>query len=197
MLATKRGEREKYIERVVNMLEDELQGAGIRANVYGRPKHIYSIHRKTEKYDSINRTVNDINDLFALRVIVESVADCYGALGVVHTMWRPLQGEFDDYIASPKDNMYQSLHTAVLCEDASPVEIQIRTAEMHQLAEYGVAAHWLYKEGSADDQSFEEKMTWLRQIPGVAAGGGGSRGVRRGIQDGHLPEPGIRLHAQG
>ena len=164
MLATKRGEREQYIERVVNMLEDELQSAGIRANVYGRPKHIYSIHRKTEKYDSINRTVNDINDLFALRVIVESVADCYGALGVVHTMWRPLQGEFDDYIASPKDNMYQSLHTAVLCEDASPVEIQIRTSEMHQLAEYGVAAHWLYKEGSADDQSFEEKMTWLRQI---------------------------------
>ena len=164
MLATKRGEREQYIDRVVGMLEDELRSAGIRANVYGRPKHIYSIHRKTEKYDSINRTVNDINDLFALRVIVESVADCYGALGVVHTMWRPLQGEFDDYIASPKDNMYQSLHTAVLCEDASPVEIQIRTSEMHQLAEYGVAAHWLYKEGSADDQSFEEKMTWLRQI---------------------------------
>ena len=164
LLATKREEREKYIDRVVSMLEDELQAAGIRANVYGRPKHIYSIHRKTEKYDSLNRTVNDINDLFALRVIVESVADCYAALGIVHTMWRPLQGEFDDYIASPKDNMYQSLHTAVLCEDASPVEIQIRTAEMHQLAEYGVAAHWLYKEGSADDQSFEEKMTWLRQI---------------------------------
>ncbi|MYD50300.1 MAG: bifunctional (p)ppGpp synthetase/guanosine-3',5'-bis(diphosphate) 3'-pyrophosphohydrolase [Dehalococcoidia bacterium] len=164
LLATKREEREKYIDRVVSMLEDELQAAGIRANVYGRPKHIYSIHRKTEKYDSINRTVNDINDLFALRVIVESVGDCYAALGIVHTMWRPLQGEFDDYIASPKDNMYQSLHTAVLCEDASPVEIQIRTAEMHQLAEYGVAAHWLYKEGSADDQSFEEKMTWLRQI---------------------------------
>ena len=164
LLATKREEREQYIERVVSMLEDELQATGIRANVYGRPKHIYSIHRKTEKYDSLNRTVNDINDLFALRVIVESVADCYAALGIVHTMWRPLQGEFDDYIASPKDNMYQSLHTAVLCEDASPVEIQIRTAEMHQLAEYGVAAHWLYKEGSADDQSFEEKMTWLRQI---------------------------------
>ena len=164
MLATKREEREQYIDRVVSMLEDELQAAGIRSNVYGRPKHIYSIHRKTEKYDSINRTVNDINDLFALRVIVESVGDCYAALGIVHTMWRPLQGEFDDYIASPKDNMYQSLHTAVLCEDASPVEIQIRTSEMHQLAEYGVAAHWLYKEGSADDQSFEEKMTWLRQI---------------------------------
>ena len=164
MLAAKRKEREKYIDRVVSMLEDELQIVGIRANVYGRPKHIYSIHRKTQKYASLNRTVNDINDLFALRVIVESVGDCYAALGVVHTKWRPLQGEFDDYIASPKDNMYQSLHTAVLCEDASPVEIQIRTAEMHQLAENGVAAHWLYKEGSADDQSFEEKMTWLRQI---------------------------------
>ena len=164
MLATKREERERYIERVVGMLEDELKTAGIRAQVYGRPKHIYSIHRKTQKYDSLNRTVNDINDLFALRVIVETVGDCYAALGIVHTMWRPLQGEFDDYIASPKDNMYQSLHTAVLCEDASPVEIQIRTSEMHQLAEYGVAAHWLYKEGSADDQSFEEKMTWLRQI---------------------------------
>ena len=164
MLATKREEREKYIERVVGMLDDELEAAGIRASVYGRPKHIYSIHNKTQKYSSLNRTVNDINDLFALRVIVDSVADCYAALGVVHTMWRPLQGEFDDYIASPKDNMYQSLHTAVLCEDASPVEIQIRTSEMHRLAEYGVAAHWLYKEGSPDDQSFEEKMTWLRQI---------------------------------
>ena len=164
MLAAKREEREKYVERVVGMLDDELQAAGIRASVYGRPKHIYSIHNKTQKYSSLNRTVNDINDLFALRVIVDSVADCYGALGVVHTMWRPMQGEFDDYIASPKDNMYQSLHTAVLCEDASPVEIQIRTSEMHRLAEYGVAAHWLYKEGSADDQSFEEKMTWLRQI---------------------------------
>ena len=164
MLAAKREEREKYVERVVGMLDDELEAAGIRASVYGRPKHIYSIHNKTQKYSSLNRTVNDINDLFALRVIVDSVADCYGALGVVHTMWRPMQGEFDDYIASPKDNMYQSLHTAVLCEDASPVEIQIRTSEMHRLAEYGVAAHWLYKEGSADDQSFEEKMTWLRQI---------------------------------
>ena len=164
MLATKRGEREQYVERVVSILEEELKAAAIRARITGRPKHIYSIHRKTQKYANLNRTVNDINDLFALRVIVENVNDCYAALGVVHAKWRPLQGEFDDYIASPKDNMYQSLHTAVLCEDASPVEIQIRTDEMHQLAEYGVAAHWLYKEGSADDQSFEEKMTWLRQI---------------------------------
>lgn len=164
MLASKRGEREVYIERVVSILEDELETTGVKAQVTGRPKHIYSIHRKTQKYAALNRTVNDINDLFALRVIVDNVGDCYAALGVVHAKWRPLQGEFDDYIASPKDNMYQSLHTAVLCEDAAPVEIQIRTGEMHQLAEYGVAAHWLYKEGSSDDQSFEEKMTWLRQI---------------------------------
>ena len=164
MLASKRGEREEYIQRVVGVLEDDLEAAGVRAQVTGRPKHIYSIHRKTQKYAALNRTVNDINDLFALRVIVDNVGDCYAALGVVHAKWRPLQGEFDDYIASPKDNMYQSLHTAVLCEDAAPVEIQIRTGEMHQLAEYGVAAHWLYKEGSSDDQSFEEKMTWLRQI---------------------------------
>ncbi len=164
MLASKRGERESYTQRVVGILEDELEAAGVRAQVTGRPKHFYSIHRKTQKYAALNRTVNDINDLFALRVIVDNVGDCYAALGVVHAKWRPLQGEFDDYIASPKDNMYQSLHTAVLCEDAAPVEIQIRTREMHQLAEYGVAAHWLYKEGSSDDQSFEEKMTWLRQI---------------------------------
>ena len=164
MLASKRGEREEYIQRVVGVLENDLEAAGVRAQVTGRPKHFYSIHRKTQKYAALNRTVNDINDLFALRVIVDNVGDCYAALGVVHAKWRPLQGEFDDYIASPKDNMYQSLHTAVLCEDAAPVEIQIRTGEMHQLAEYGVAAHWLYKEGSSDDQSFEEKMTWLRQI---------------------------------
>ncbi len=164
ILASKRVEREQYVERIVTVLEEDLRAAAISARVSGRPKHIYSIHRKTQKYAIMNRTVNDINDLFALRVIVENIGDCYAALGIVHAKWRPLQGEFDDYIASPKDNMYQSLHTAVLCEDAAPVEIQIRTGEMHQLAEYGVAAHWLYKEGSADDQSFEEKMTWLRQI---------------------------------
>lgn len=164
MLAAKRGERERYVDRVVRVLKDELKASGIEAQVTGRPKHIYSIHRKTQKYVKMNRTVNDIYDLFALRVIVETVSDCYAALGVVHAKWRPLQGQFDDYIASPKDNMYQSLHTAVLCEDASPVEIQIRTNEMHRLAEYGVAAHWLYKEGVVDDETFEQKMTWLRQI---------------------------------
>lgn len=164
MLSTKRVEREQYVERVVTILKDELEQAGIDAEVTGRPKHIYSIHRKTQNYVKLHRTVNDIYDLIALRVVVNTVGECYGALGVVHSKWRPLQGQFDDYIASPKDNMYQSLHTAVMCEDSSPVEIQIRTGEMHRLAEYGVAAHWLYKEGGSDDDTFEQKMTWLRQI---------------------------------
>jgi len=164
MLAVKRTQREDYVERVVGILKEELADAGIEAEITGRPKHIYSIHRKAQKYAKINRTVDTIYDLIAVRVIVNDLADCYQALGIVHAKWRPLPGEFDDYIANPKDNLYQSLHTAVLCEEAAPVEIQIRTHEMHRLAEFGVAAHWLYKEGSNDDAKFEEKMTWLRQI---------------------------------
>ena len=108
--------------------------------------------------------MDDIHDLFALRVLVDTVQDCYGALGIIHTQWRPVPGEFDDYIANPKDNLYQSIHTTVVAEDGHPLEIQVRTREMHQLAEYGVAAHWLYKEGKAGDDSFEQKMVWLRQI---------------------------------
>lgn len=166
MLAANRREREQYVDRVVRILEDDLRKKGIKAQVTGRPKNIYSIHRKTQKYVKMNRTVNDIYDLFALRVIVDTVDDCYAALGTVHAKWRPLPGEFDDYIANPKDNMYKSLHTAVLCEDASPVEIQIRTLEMHRLAEYGVAAHWLYKEeeGAEIDEAYDRKMTWMRQL---------------------------------
>ena len=108
--------------------------------------------------------MDDIHDLFALRILVDSEKDCYLALGVVHSNWRPLPGQFDDYIANPKDNLYKSLHTTVLCIDAHPVEVQIRTNEMHHLAEYGVAAHWLYKEGKTSDAEFDEKMTWLRQL---------------------------------
>lgn len=164
MLAAKRKEREKYVDRLVRILEGELRKEGIEAKVTGRPKHIYSIHRKTQEYVKMNRTANDIYDLFALRVIVDAVEDCYTALGIVHAKWRPLQGQFDDYIANPKDNMYASLHTAVLCEDASPVEIQIRTLEMHRLAEYGVAAHWLYKGEVEVDEAYDRKMTWMRQL---------------------------------
>ena len=164
MLNAKRQEREEYIEGVRSLLQSELDNADVTAEVTGRPKHIYSIHKKTEKYRRQNLGVDDIHDLFALRVLVESVNDCYLALGVVHSNWRPLPGQFDDYIANPKDNLYKSLHTTVLCIDAHPVEVQIRTQEMHRLAEYGVAAHWLYKEGRTSDVEFEEKMTWVRQL---------------------------------
>ena len=164
LLSAKRVEREAYIERVISLLQKEFDRARITAEVTGRPKHIYSIHKKMQLYASQNKEGGDIYDLFALRVLVEAEQDCYAALGVVHAKWHPLPGQFDDYIANPKDNLYQSLHTAVLCEGASPVEVQIRTHEMHRLAEYGVAAHWLYKEGQPSDVGFEGKMTWLRQL---------------------------------
>ena len=166
MLNSKRREREEYVDVVCSQLQAYLDEAGIAAEVTGRPKHIYSIHKKTEKYRRQNLGVADIYDLFALRVLVDDVKDCYLALGVVHSNWRPLPGQFDDYIANPKDNLYRSLHTTVLSVDANPVEVQIRTAEMHRVAEYGVAAHWLYKEGEgrSADVEFEESMTWLRQI---------------------------------
>ncbi|HJO81726.1 MAG: bifunctional (p)ppGpp synthetase/guanosine-3',5'-bis(diphosphate) 3'-pyrophosphohydrolase [SAR202 cluster bacterium] len=164
MLNTKRGEREEYIRRILGILQTELEDVGIRAEVTGRPKHIYSIHRKAQKYAADRKTTEDIYDLFALRVLVDEVKDCYAALGAIHNRWRPLPGQFDDYIANPKDNLYQSIHTTVLCEDGNPVEVQIRTLDMHSVAEYGVAAHWLYKEGRAKDAQFDQKMTWLRQL---------------------------------
>ena len=164
LLATKRDERERYIELVVGLLKEELGADGVEAQVTGRAKHIYSIYLKGQKYSRANRSIDEINDLFALRIVVNDIQECYAALGTVHAKWRPLPGEFDDYIANPKDNLYQSLHTAVLCEGGAPVEIQIRTREMHHLAEFGIAAHWLYKEGDASDAKFEQKMIWLRQI---------------------------------
>ena len=163
-LNSKRIEREAYIERVVHLIQTDLESSGIDNEVYGRPKHIYSIHKKTEKYAEQNKEISEIYDLFAVRILVDDLKDCYGALGVIHTKWHPLPGQFDDYIANPKDNLYQSLHTSVLCEDASPVEVQIRTKEMHKVAEYGVAAHWLYKEFGVQDDQFDEKMRWLRQL---------------------------------
>lgn len=164
MLRSKRVAREEYIEEIRSKLTKALEDAGIKAVVTGRPKHIYSIYKKIQKYEDQNMTIGDIYDLFALRINVDSVTDCYAALGAVHSLWRPLRNQFDDYIANPKDNLYQSIHTAVLCKDAFPVEVQIRTSEMHELAEYGVAAHWLYKEGKDADVQFEKKMIWLRQL---------------------------------
>ena len=163
-LDSKRAEREEYILGARDILQGRMDRAGIKAEVVGRPKHIYSIHNKIARYTAQNKTVDDIHDLFALRALVDNIQDCYAALGIIHTHWRPVPGEFDDYIANPKDNLYQSIHTTVIAEDGYPVEIQIRTHEMHQLAEYGVAAHWLYKEGGNSDESFDQKMVWVRQI---------------------------------
>ena len=164
LLSAKREVREQYVQKVIQVLQVELARADIKAEVTGRPKHIYSIHKKIQAYARQNKEAGEIYDLFALRVLVDSVQDCYAALGAIHSKWRPLPKQFDDYVANPKDNLYQSLHTTVLCEDASPVEVQIRTHEMHRVSEYGVAAHWLYKGNQASDARFESKMTWLRQL---------------------------------
>ena len=137
---------------------------GLAAEISGRPKHIYSIYQKMERYEKIGKHFDEIYDLLALRVTVESVQECYTAVGVIHSLWHPLTDTFDDYIANPKPNGYQALHTAVLCLGATPLEVQIRTHEMHHIAEYGVAAHWRYKEGGKMDLQFEDRVAWLRQL---------------------------------
>jgi GTP pyrophosphokinase len=164
LVARQREEREGYVTRAGHALAEELTRNGVKAEVYGRPKHLYSVYQKIQKYALQGKTVEEIYDLYALRVLVETQADCYNALGVVHSLWHPISGQFDDYIGNPKENMYQSLHTTVMGEGATPLEVQIRTTEMHRTAEYGVAAHWSYKEGRRRDARFEEKMAWLRQL---------------------------------
>jgi len=164
MLATKRGEREEYVERVANRLRQEMEGFNVKGEVVGRPKGIYSTYLKMERYANEGKELSDIYDLYALRVLVDTKEDCYKTLGVIHQLWHPIPGQFDDYIANPKENMYQALHTTVICEGGNSLEVQVKTYELHQLAEYGVAAHWRYKEGKTGDLRFEEKMTWLRQL---------------------------------
>ncbi len=161
-LAERRTEREREMERVIARIREVLSQAGIRAQISGRPKHIYSIYRKMQRKGVPFEALSDIR---GVRVIVDDVPTCYTVLGVVHTHWKPIPGEFDDYIANPKDNSYQSLHTAVVFEDGKVLEIQIRTQEMHRKAEYGIAAHWRYKEGDGViDEEFERKVNWLRQL---------------------------------
>jgi GTP diphosphokinase / guanosine-3',5'-bis(diphosphate) 3'-diphosphatase len=164
LVSSKRASRERYIGQVEAILTEELAKSQIAAEVKGRAKHIYSIYQKISKYEVHGKSFNEIYDLLALRVLVDSVTDCYNALGVVHSLWRPIPGQFDDYIASPKDSMYQSLHTTVMCLGQRPLEIQIRTHEMHDMSEYGIAAHWRYKEGGKRDQRYEERMAWLRRL---------------------------------
>jgi GTP pyrophosphokinase len=162
LLDEKRESRERYLQRVQKTIHKALDEAGIQVyDVSGRPKHIYSIYKKMQRK---NRPLDQIYDVLAVRVIVGDVRDCYGALGIIHTLWRPVPGEFDDYIATPKESMYQSLHTAVLSLDGKPLEVQIRTKEMHKVAEYGIAAHWRYKEGGKRDVEFEAKIAWLRRL---------------------------------
>ncbi|MGV8082400.1 MAG: RelA/SpoT family protein [Coriobacteriia bacterium] len=161
MVAESREAREAYTAKVIGQLSEELAAIGIKAKISGRPKHLYSVHQKmTQK----GRDFNEIYDLIALRVIVDSVKDVYGALGTVHSIWKPMPGRFKDYVAMPKFNMYQSLHTTVIGPSGAPLEIQIRTEEMHRMAEYGVAAHWRYKEGLRGEDSFDERLAWLRQM---------------------------------
>ena len=164
MLAAKRVERETYVDQVSEMLRGQLETVGVKAEVSGRPKNIYSTYRKIKKYEAQGKELRDIYDLFALRVLVDQDADCYRALGAVHQLWRPIPGQFDDYIANPKENLYQALHTTVICAGGTPLEVQIKTHAMHHVSEYGVAAHWRYKEGNTSDVRFEEKMAWLRQL---------------------------------
>jgi guanosine-3',5'-bis(diphosphate) 3'-pyrophosphohydrolase len=163
LVAGKRAEREGFITDISQILCQELDKADIKAKVSGRPKHIYSIYQKMGKYDERGKNFGDIHDLFALRVLVDSVSDCYKALGILHNLWRPIPEEFDDFIANPKDNGYQALHTTVMCQGTTPLEIQIRTHDMHRVNEYGVAAHWLYKEGKVGEQ-FDDEIAWLQQI---------------------------------
>lgn len=171
-LNARRSERERYIDDLKTVLRAELHRAGIEAVIDGRPKHIYSIWRKMQVKQLAFEQLMDIR---AARVLVNSVAECYAALGVVHSLWQFIPGEFDDYIATPKDNLYRSIHTAVLGPDSQAVEIQIRTHEMHASSERGVASHWRYKEGGRGDQAYERKIDQLRSLLSPAEGGAASR----------------------
>ncbi|MCS6801458.1 MAG: bifunctional (p)ppGpp synthetase/guanosine-3',5'-bis(diphosphate) 3'-pyrophosphohydrolase [Chloroflexota bacterium] len=165
LVAKRRAAGEQYLSRVIQKLRRALEEATIKGEVSGRTKHLYSVYRKMRAYETIGRQFDDIYDLLAVRVLVDTVPECYHALGVVHTLWHPVPGQFDDYIANPKQSMYQSLHTTVIAEEGKPLEIQIRTHEMHRVAEYGIAAHWRYKEGNRKpDIKFEERVAWLRQL---------------------------------
>ena len=157
----RRLEREADVEEAMDVLRGRLAEAGIEAEVSGRAKHLYSIYQKMQQQ---HKGFDEVYDLVAVRVLVGSVRDCYAALGLVHEMWRPLPGRFKDYVAMPKSNLYQSLHTTVVGPGGEPFEVQIRTFEMHHTAEYGIAAHWRYKEGTRPDRDFEQKLSWLRQL---------------------------------
>ena len=191
LVAQQRDDREAYVARAGEYLEKELGAVGIEADISGRAKHFYSIYSKMTKK---GREFNEIYDLTAMRVIVGSVKDCYGAIGVIDSLWKPLPGRFKDWVAMPKFNMYQALHTTVIGPEGRPLEIQIRTLEMHRTAEVGVAAHWIYKEDGG--KPVEEKVEWSGtcRLAGRDEGPGGVRGHAEGRP---VRGRGVRLHAQG
>ncbi|SDC64476.1 GTP pyrophosphokinase [Candidatus Frackibacter sp. WG11] len=160
-VAKNRDEREEYIDSCIDKIEERLERSGVNAHIYGRPKHLYSIYQKMVRQD---KDFTEIYDLIALRVIVNTIKECYQVLGIIHEIWSPMPGRIKDYVAMPKSNMYQSLHTTVIGPKGEPLEIQIRTWEMHRTAEYGIAAHWRYKEGNQNNEEFEKKISWLRQL---------------------------------
>ncbi len=164
LLDVRKTEWERGITHAIRVLRDEFKKAKLKAEVEGRPKSVSSIYKKMLRYADQGKEATDIHDLMAIRVLVDEVHDCYNALGIIHHLWHPLTGQFDDYIANPRGNMYQSLHTTVMALQGKPIEIQIRTYEMHRINEFGVAAHWRYKEGEKKDMRFEEKMAWVRQL---------------------------------
>ncbi len=164
LIISTREEREQFISVNCSLIKEKLKESGICAEVTGRPKHIYSIYKKIEKYANEGKEFSHIHDLLAIRILVDDLPTCYSVLGTIHSLWHPMPGEFDDYIANPKDNLYQSLHTTVIIEGNTPLEIQVRSYGMHQVSEYGVAAHWKYKDNHTKDVRFEEKMSWMRQL---------------------------------
>ena len=164
LVSSKRKEREKYASRATKLLEEALTKSSVQFVVEGRVKHLYSIFKKIEKYSILGKRFDEIHDLTALRIIVNTNQDCYRALGTLHELWKPIPGEFDDYIANPKESMYQSIHSTVMCLDSYPVEIQIRTKDMHNTAEMGIAAHWQYKDENEDDNGYINKLNWFRNL---------------------------------
>ena len=166
MVAKRRNERELLVQEVKNIIEEKLKELKVQASITGRAKHFYSIFQKITRS---GKSFDEIYDIIAVRILTESVEDCYTILGIIHSLFKPIPGQFDDYIAMPKSNMYRSLHTNVIGPNGEPLEIQIRTNEMHQDAEYGIAAHWYYKEGGVRDVKIENKISWIRRLSSTCA----------------------------